>query len=253
MPDVTDVRDTAHASSQEARSTVAREASYQAKVWTELDTPELREWLRGIPASDLAVNPFPTRTDIPRGGVQLWCRCEMLVMEWMLHRPQEVVAHQLHHAMPRMLLRVSARGGNSGAKEFRQRCHRFLTGCYSDLWDCDLPPRTPPYVRGSEERKMDRATRLAKAGHLHRAVQVASSPPMPPLGPHLTGVLRGMCPVPGVESDPAPTMDGARCITVTAELVETIVSGLPRVASADIAGRRNEHYQTLLKHGFAAM
>jgi len=107
---------------------VAREASYQAKVWTELDTPELREWLRGIPASDLAVNPFPTRTDIPRGGVQLWCGCEMLVMEWMLHRPQEVVAHQLHHAMPRMLLRVSARGGNSGAKEFRQRCHRFLTG-----------------------------------------------------------------------------------------------------------------------------
>ena len=173
-----------------------RDAEHWATKWTQLDTPELREWMSSIASTELVANPFPTRVDIPRQGVQLFSRCVMLVLEWMLHAPAEVVAVKLFHIIPRLLLRVTPRGGVAGAKEFRARCSKFLSGRYSDLWTDERPPHTPSDVRNSEERKLARATRLAKAGHLHRAVTVAASRPLPELGARLTHTLRELHPEP---------------------------------------------------------
>jgi hypothetical protein len=88
---------------------------------------------------------------------------------------------------------------------------------------------------------------------LHRAVTFAASRPLPELGARLTHTLRELYPEPQDRDDPAPTMDGAKHLTVTAEIVEVVVKRLPKVASADIAGWRNEHFQFLLRHGFASV
>ena len=76
--------------------------------------------------------------------MQLFSRCVMLVLEWMLHAPAEVVAVKLFHIIPRLLLRVTPRGGVAGAKEFRARCSKFLSGRYSDLWTDERPPHMHP-------------------------------------------------------------------------------------------------------------
>ena len=162
----------------------AREMQLEpASKWQDLKLQRAVSFLEALTWEQIIARTtsFTSITNIHATAQEDVARCYKLTIEWTLARKKEDTPLKLLAILPALLLAPLPRGGQSGTRELRLRCRRFLTAQFDTLWD-DSPYRPQRHtVLGQEGARLCKAARFANAGLLHKATQALNAGTIPDL------------------------------------------------------------------------